>query len=152
MITAADEGAIRQVPQSAWKRGTGLDGKGGDDKGIAEITGLMSCAGNWPDGLRWIARRVKSSRRHLRNLTDYEKKTGWKYSASARTRTRDALPRLRCSPPASVWIRSGRLRELSQGRQQRPNVVSALVASASFHHTAIAVAVCSGTVPYCIYS
>ena len=31
-------------------------------------------------GLRWIARRVKPSRRHLRNLTDYEKKTGWKHS------------------------------------------------------------------------
>ena len=40
----------------------------------------MSRAGNWPGGLRWIARRVKPSRRHLRNLTDYEKKTGWKYS------------------------------------------------------------------------
>jgi hypothetical protein len=30
-----------------------------------EITHLMSQAGNWPDGLRWIARRVKPSRRHL---------------------------------------------------------------------------------------
>ena len=40
----------------------------------------MTRAGNWPDGLRWIARRVKPSRRHLSNLTDYEKKTGWKYS------------------------------------------------------------------------
>ena len=40
----------------------------------------MSRAGNWPGGLRWIARRVKPSRRHLKNLTDYEKKTGWKYS------------------------------------------------------------------------
>ena len=40
----------------------------------------MTRAGNWPDGLRWIARRVKPSRRQLRNLTDYEKKTGWKYS------------------------------------------------------------------------
>jgi Phage integrase, N-terminal SAM-like domain len=36
----------------------------------------MTRAGNWPDGLRWIARRVKPSRRHLKNLTDYEKKTG----------------------------------------------------------------------------
>jgi hypothetical protein len=42
--------------------------------------GLMTRAGNWPDRLRWIARRVKPSRRHLRNLTGYEKKTGWKYS------------------------------------------------------------------------
>jgi len=80
MITAADEDAIRQVPADAWKPGTGQDGTAEDDTDVAEITGLMSRAGNWPDGLRWIARRVKPSRRHLRNLTDYEKKTGWKYS------------------------------------------------------------------------
>ena len=80
MITAADEDAIRQVPAGAWKPGTGQDGSAEDDKDVAEITGLMSRAGNWPGGLRWIARRVKPSRRHLRNLTDYEKKTGWKYS------------------------------------------------------------------------
>jgi len=80
MITAADEDAIRQVPADAWKPGTGQDGTAEDDKDVAEITGLMTRAGNWPDGLRWIARRVKPSRRHLRNLTGYEKKTGWKYS------------------------------------------------------------------------
>ena len=80
MITAADEDAIRQVPAAAWKPGTAQDGTAEDDKDVAEITHLMSRAGNWPDGLRWIARRVKPSRRHLRNLTDYEKKTGWRYS------------------------------------------------------------------------
>ena len=80
MITVADEDAIRQVPEDAWKPGTAQDGHAEDDKDVAEITGLMSRAGNWPDGLRWIARRVKPSRRHRRNLTDYEKKTGWKYS------------------------------------------------------------------------
>jgi hypothetical protein len=80
MITAADEDAIRQVPADAWKPGTGQDGSAEGDKDVAEITGLMSRAGNWPEGLRWIARRVKPSRRHMRNLTDYEKKTGWKYS------------------------------------------------------------------------
>ena len=80
MITAADEDAIRKVPAGAWKPGTGQDGTAEQDKDVAEITGLMTRAGNWPDGLRWIARRVKPSRRHLRNLTDYEKKTGWKYS------------------------------------------------------------------------
>ena len=42
----------------------------------------MTGAGNWPEGLRWIARRVKPSRRHIRNLTDYEK-AGWKYSVSS---------------------------------------------------------------------
>src|SRR5580658_2764774 len=80
MITAADEDAIRNVPAGAWKPGAAQDGTAEQDKDVAEITGLMSRAGNWPDGLRWIARRVKPSRRHLRNLTDYEKKTGWKYS------------------------------------------------------------------------
>ena len=80
MITAADEDAIRQVPAGAWKPGTAQDGGIEEDKDVAEITGLMTRAGNWPDGLRWIARRVKPSRRHMRNLTDYEKKTGWKYS------------------------------------------------------------------------
>ena len=80
MITAADEDAIRQVPAGAWKPGTAQDGTAEDDKDVAEITGLMTRAGNWPGGLRWIARRVKPSRRHLRNLTGYEKETGWKYS------------------------------------------------------------------------
>ena len=80
MITAADEDAIRTVPADAWKPGTRQDGTAEEDKDVAEITRLMSRAGNWPDGLRWIARRVKPSRRHLKNLTDYEKKTDWKYS------------------------------------------------------------------------
>jgi hypothetical protein len=80
MITAADEDAIGQVPAGAWQPGTRQDGGAEDDKDVVEITGLMTRAGNWPEGLRWIARRVKPSRRHLRNLTDYEKKTGWKYS------------------------------------------------------------------------
>jgi hypothetical protein len=80
MITAADEAAIMQVPQDAWQPGITQDGDAEEDKEVAEVTGLMSRAGNWPEGLRWIARRVKPSRRHLRNLTGYEKKTGWKYS------------------------------------------------------------------------
>jgi len=58
----------------------GQDGQIEEDKHAAEITDLMSRAGNWPDELRWIVRRVKPSRRQMRNLTDYEKKTGWRYS------------------------------------------------------------------------
>jgi hypothetical protein len=80
MITAADEDAIRRVPAGAWQPGIAQDGGIEEDKDVAEITHLLSRAGNWPAGLRWITRRVKPSRRHLRNLTDYEKKTGWKYS------------------------------------------------------------------------
>jgi len=62
MITAADEDAIGQVPEDAWKPGISQDGTAEADKDVAEITHLMSRAGNWPDGLRWIARRVKPSR------------------------------------------------------------------------------------------
>src|SRR5215472_14509717 len=80
MITDSDEAAIAQVPADACKPGIGQDGTLEEDKAVAEITGLMSRAGNWPEGLRWIARRVKPSRRQMRNLTAYEKKTGWRYS------------------------------------------------------------------------
>jgi hypothetical protein len=69
MITAAGGDAIGQVPADGWKPGTAQDGTAEDDKDVTEITDLMGRAGNWPDGLRWIARRVKPSRRHRRNLT-----------------------------------------------------------------------------------
>ena len=80
MITAADEDAIRKVPADAWKPAIAQDGTIEEDKAVAEITHLMSRAGNWPDGLRWIVRRVKPSRRQMNNLTAWEKKTGWRYS------------------------------------------------------------------------
>ena len=51
-----------------------------DDKHVAEITNLLSRAAGWPDGLRWIVRRTKPSRRQMRNLTAYERATGWRYS------------------------------------------------------------------------
>jgi hypothetical protein len=80
MITQADEDAIKMVPAGAWKPGIAQDGSTEQDKAVAEITHLMSRSGNWPEGLRWIVRRVKPSRRQMRNLTAYEKKTGWRYS------------------------------------------------------------------------
>ena len=79
-ITAADEDAIRQLPAGAWQPGIAQDGAVEQDKDVAEVTGLMTRAGNWPGGLRWIARRVKPSRRQMPNLTAYEKETGWRYS------------------------------------------------------------------------
>ena len=80
MITPSDEDAIRLVPAGAWKPGTAQDGSAEEDKDVAEITHLMSRAGNWPGGLRWIVRRVRPSRRQMRNLTAWEKETGWRYS------------------------------------------------------------------------
>ena len=79
-IMPADEDAIRLLPAGAWKPGTAQDGSTEEDKAVAEITGLMTRAENWPGGLRWIVRRVKPSRRQMRNLTAYEKETGWRYS------------------------------------------------------------------------
>ena len=38
--------ALRQVPAGAWKPGTAQDGTAEDDKDVAEVTGLMSRAGN----------------------------------------------------------------------------------------------------------
>jgi hypothetical protein len=43
-----DEDAIRQVPAAAWKPGTAQDGTAEDGKDVAEITGPMTRAGNWP--------------------------------------------------------------------------------------------------------
>jgi len=80
MITAADEDAIRKLPAGAWKPGVAQNGSAEEDKDAAEITHLLSRAGNWPGGLRWIVRRVKPSRRQMGNLTAYEKETGWRYS------------------------------------------------------------------------
>ena len=69
IITEADEAAITALPDGAWKPGIRQDGSLEDDKDVAEITRLLARAANWPGGLRWIARRVKPSRRHLKNLT-----------------------------------------------------------------------------------
>jgi hypothetical protein len=79
-IMPAGEDAIRRVPAGAWKPGTAQDGAVEEDKDVAEITGLTARAGNWPHGLRWIVRRVKPSRRQMRNLTACEKEAGWRYN------------------------------------------------------------------------
>jgi hypothetical protein len=75
-IMPADEDAMRLLPGGAWQPGTVQDGSTERDKDTAEITNLMTRAGNWLDGRRWIVRRVKRSRRQMRNLTAYEKEAG----------------------------------------------------------------------------
>ncbi len=56
------------------------DGVVQEDKHVAEITYLMTRAAGWPQGLRWIVRRTKPSRRQMPNLTAFERATGWRYS------------------------------------------------------------------------
>ena len=79
-ITAADEQAIGLLPSGAWQAAVDQDGVVQEDKHVAEITHLMRRAGRWPAGLRWIVRRTRPSRRQARNLTAFEKATGWRYS------------------------------------------------------------------------
>ncbi len=79
-ITGADEQAIRLLPATAWQAAVDQDGAVQHDKHVAEITHLLSRAGNWPAGLRWIVRRARPSRRQARNLTAFERATGWRYS------------------------------------------------------------------------
>jgi hypothetical protein len=79
-ITDADEQAIRLLPSGAWQAAVDQDGVVQQDKHVAEITHLLSRAAGWPAGLRWIVRRTKPSRRQAKNLTAFEKATGWRYS------------------------------------------------------------------------
>jgi hypothetical protein len=79
-ITGSDEQAIANLPAAAWQAGLNQDGTAQDDKHVAEITHLTSRAAGWPAGLRWIVRRARPSRRQAKNLTAFEKTTGWRYS------------------------------------------------------------------------
>lgn len=80
MITPADEHAISKLPAPAWQSGLDQDGTVQEDKHVAELTHLMGRSAGWPAGLRWIVRRTKPSRRQAKNLTAFEKATGWRYS------------------------------------------------------------------------
>lgn len=79
-ITQADEQAIGLLPAAAWQAAVDQDGVVQHDKHVAEITRLLSRAAGWPAGLRWIVRRTRPSRRQARNLTAFERATGWRYS------------------------------------------------------------------------
>src|SRR6266571_2798456 len=74
-ITEAEEQAIGLLPASAWQTAVDQDGVVQEDKHVAEITHLLSRAAGWPDGLRWIVRRTRPSRRQAKNLTAFERAT-----------------------------------------------------------------------------
>jgi hypothetical protein len=81
-MTDADETAIAQLPASAWTNAIGQDGTVQDDCHVAELTGLSTRHG-WPKRQRLLVRRSRPSRRHLKKLTDFECKTGWRYQIIA---------------------------------------------------------------------
>jgi hypothetical protein len=90
-ITATEEAAIADLPEHAWTHALEQDGSIDPVAQVAELTGLWRRAG-WPVGLRYIARRVKPSRRHAKKLTDFEKATGWRYQITATSI--DVLPKV----------------------------------------------------------
>ena len=78
-ITGTEQ-AIGLLPAAAWQAAVDQDGVVQQDKHVAEITHLLGRAAGWPAGLRWIVRRTRPSRRQARNLTAFERATGWRYS------------------------------------------------------------------------
>jgi hypothetical protein len=90
-INTADEEAIARLPEKVWSTALRQDGEVHEIKGpdgdtlsyqVAEITGVRDLTG-WPEGMRLIVRRVKPSRRDLKKLTAFEKRTGWRYQIVA---------------------------------------------------------------------
>ncbi|MCY0963506.1 IS1380 family transposase, partial [Streptomyces sp. H27-H5] len=81
-ITDADEKAIAKLPETAWETSLNQDGTVQEGYFVAELTGLNTRTG-WIKGMRLIVRRVKPSGRHAKDLTAFEKKTGWKYGVTA---------------------------------------------------------------------
>ena len=82
-ITDADETAIAALPADAWTSSLQPDGTATDTAQVAELTGLNPRLGNWPAALRLIVRRTRPAARHAKNLTDLEKRTGWRYAIVA---------------------------------------------------------------------
>ncbi|MFB7601147.1 IS1380 family transposase [Streptomyces sp. NPDC056160] len=81
-ITEDDEKAIACLPEAAWETSVHQDGSLQEGYFVAELTGLNTREG-WPEGMRLIVRRVRPTRRHLKKLTAFEKKTGWRYCITA---------------------------------------------------------------------
>jgi serine/threonine protein phosphatase PrpC len=82
MITDEDEKAIARLPETAWETSIKQDGSVQEGYFVAELTGLNTRDG-WIKGMRLIVRRVKPSGRQTKDMTAFEKKTGWKYSIVA---------------------------------------------------------------------
>lgn len=81
-ITVADEAAISALPEASWTVALTQAGEAKPGYEVAELTGLNTRPG-WPKGLRLIVRRCILSRRQAKNLTDFERTTGYVYSIFA---------------------------------------------------------------------
>jgi len=80
-ITEVDEKAIAKLPETAWQAAVRQDGEAHEHAQITELTGLDERA--TLRGVRLLVRRVHPSARDAAQLTDLEKKTGFKYAIIA---------------------------------------------------------------------
>ena len=87
-ITEVDEAAIAALPDDAWCDSLRQNGEATATAGVAELTGLDARAEKWLPGLRLTVRRTHPAARHEKNLTDLERKTGWRYAIVATNITR----------------------------------------------------------------
>jgi hypothetical protein len=92
-MRSAEETAIASLPESAWTEAVRTDGDVQHGYGVAELTALAAKPG-WPEGMRLIARRVRPSRRQVKNMTDFERLTGWVYSVQATNIAHTGIGRL----------------------------------------------------------
>ncbi|MFF3159868.1 IS1380 family transposase [Streptomyces sp. NPDC057910] len=81
-ISDADEQAIALLPEQVWGDTLTQDGTPVSTAHVAELTGLNTRPGR-PDGMRLPVRRTRPSARQAKNLTDLEKRTGWRYAITA---------------------------------------------------------------------
>ncbi|GAB3816660.1 IS1380-like element ISMsm3 family transposase [Micromonospora zhanjiangensis] len=87
-IGEAERQAITGVPTSAWTPAINADGGLRDGAHVAELTGLLTLTG-WPAGMRIIVRR---ERPHPgAQLTLFEERDGWRYTAFVTNTTIGAL-------------------------------------------------------------
>jgi hypothetical protein len=92
-MTPADETAIGALPEAAWTEAVTTSGEVQHGYQVAELTGLSTRSG-WPTRMRLIARRVRPSRRQIKNMTAFEQATGWVYSIQATNIAHTGLARL----------------------------------------------------------
>jgi hypothetical protein len=90
-IDADERAAITALPETAWSPALDADGAVRDGAFVAELTGLLTLTG-WPDGMRVIVRR---ERPHPgAQLTLFEERDGWRYTAFVTNTQAGALQRL----------------------------------------------------------
>jgi hypothetical protein len=82
-VTEPVRKAIVKVPKKAWAAALTPDSKVRPGAHTTEITGLLTLADGWPEGMRILARTEPLHPRHHTNASEVEKKRGQRFQAIA---------------------------------------------------------------------